>query len=157
VCTASATQDSSPSTSPLPKEKGEPSDTHLTGTTYKVYHYMLKQRTPAGISEIQKGLDLSSPSVAQYHIRKLMKLGLVKEESEGYVVDRVVTENIIRIRRTSIPIQTAYIAFFCVTLFILLVFIRPATITSVYFFALMINVAALIVFIHQATGTLRRM
>ena len=117
---------------------------------------MLKQGTPLGISDVQKGLGLSSPSVAQYHIRKLLQLGLIREEQAGYVVDRVVFENIIRIRRFSIPVQTAYVAFFSVTLLILLVFLRPAAMTSVYFFALVINAAALAVSAYEAGKTLKR-
>lgn len=138
------------------KETDEPSDTRLTGTTYKVYHYLLKQNAPVGISEVQKGMGLSSPSVSQYHIRKLVRLGLVREEEGGYVVDRMVMENVVRIRRVSIPVQTAYVAFFGVTMFILLVFIRPATITSDYFFAIVINIAALGVSLYEAVKTLKR-
>ena len=128
-----------------PKETDEPSDTRLSGTSYKVYRYMLKQSAPVGISEVQKGMSLSSPSVAQYHIRKLVRLGLVREEQGGYVVDKVVLENVFRIRRVSVPVQTAYVAFFSVTFFILLVFLRPANINSLYFFAVVVNVAAIAV------------
>ena len=138
-------------------DSGEPSDTRLSGTTYKVYRYLLKQAAPVGISELQKGMGLSSPSVAQYHIRKLLKLGLVKEEQGGYVVDKVVLENVIRIRRVSIPVQTAYVAFFGVTLAILLVFLRPGAINSLYFFALVVNVAALGISILETKKTFERL
>jgi DNA-binding transcriptional ArsR family regulator len=140
-----------------PPERDQSSDTHLSGTTYKVYHYLLKQNSPVGISELQKGMGLSSPSVSQYHIRKLLRLGLVKEEQGGYVVDKVVLENVIRIRRVSIPFQTAYVAFFGVTLFILLAFLRPGTISSLYFFAVVINVAALGISILETRKTLKRL
>lgn len=139
------------------KETDDLSDTRLTGTTYKVYHYMLKQNTPVGISEVQRGMGLSSPSVAQYHIRKLVRLGLIREEQGGYAVDRVVMENVVRIRRVSIPVQTAYVAFFGVTLLILLVFIRPAAMTSDYFFAIVINIAALGFSLYEASKTLKRL
>lgn len=138
------------------KEVDDTHDVFLKGTTYKVYRYMLKHGRPVGISEVQKGLGLSSPSVSQYHIRKLLQLGLIREEQQGYVVDKVVLENVIRIRRRTIPSQTAYVAFFGVTLFILLVFLRPAVIDSVYFFALVVNVSALMVFLYQTVRTLRR-
>jgi predicted DNA-binding transcriptional regulator len=139
------------------KETDDLSDTRLTGTTYKVYHYMLKQNTPVGISEVQRGMGLSSPSVAQYHIRKLVRLGLIREEQSGYVVDRVVMENVVRIRRVSIPIQTAYVAFFGVTLLILLVFIRPPAMTSDYFFAIVINIVALGISLYEASKTQKRL
>lgn len=136
---------------------GESSDTRLSGTTYKVYRYLLKQNAPVGISELQKGMGLSSPSVAQYHIRKLLKLGLVKEEQGGYMVDKVVLESVIRIRRMSIPVQTAYIAFFGVTLCILLVLLRPEAIGSLYFFAVIINLAALTISVLETRKTLKRL
>jgi predicted DNA-binding transcriptional regulator len=139
------------------KETDEPSDTRLTGTTYKVYRYILKQNAPVGISEVQKGTGLSSPSVSQYHVRKLVRLGLVREEQGGYVVDRVVLENVIRIRRVSIPVQTAYVAFFGVTLFILLVFLRPATMNSLYFFAVVVNIAAIGVSVYETSKTLKHL
>jgi len=140
-----------------PKEADQPSDTRLSGTSYKVYRFMLKQGAPVGISEVQKGMGLSSPSVAQYHLRKLVRLGLVKEEQGGYVVDKVTLENVIRIRRVSIPVQTAYVAFFGVTLFILLVFLRPATINSLYFFAVVVNISAIAVSLYEAGKTLKRL
>jgi hypothetical protein len=140
-----------------PKEIDEPSDTRLSGTTYKVYRYMLKRSAPVGISDVQKGIDLSSPSVAQYHIRKLVQLGLVREEQEGCVVDKVVLENVIRIRRVSIPVHAAYVAFFGVTFFILLVFLRPATFSSLYFFAVVVNAAAIAVSSYEASKTLKRL
>ncbi len=118
---------------------------------------MLKQSAPVGISEVQKGMSLSSPSVAQYHIRKLVRLGLVREEQGGYVVDKVVLENVFRIRRVSVPVQTAYVAFFSVTFFILLVFLRPANINSLYFFAVVVNAAAIAVSLYEAGKTLKRL
>ena len=140
-----------------PDEGGDSSDANLKGTTYRVYHFMLRQRQPVGISDVQQGLGLSSPSVSQYHIKKLLRLGLVREEQGGYVVDRVVLENIIRVRRISIPVQTAYVAFFSATLFILLVSLRPTVITSLYFFAFVINASALGVSLYETAKTLRRL
>jgi predicted DNA-binding transcriptional regulator len=141
----------------LLKEADKPSDTRLSGSTYKVYRYMLKQGRPVGISDVQKGMGLSSPSVSQYHLKKLVRLGLIKEEQGGYLVDKVVLENVIRIRRVSVPVQTAYVAFFGVTLFILLVFLRPATINSLYFFAVVVNLTAIGVSVYEAAKTLKRL
>jgi hypothetical protein len=140
-----------------PQETDEGSDARLSGTTYKVYRYMLKQSTPVGISDVQKGMGLSSPSVSQYHLRKLVRLGLVREEQGGYVVDRVVLENAIRIRRVSIPVHAAYVAFFSATFLILLVFLRPSAINSLYFFAVVVNAAAIGVSLYEARKTLKRL
>jgi hypothetical protein len=137
------------------KDGSEISGAYLKGTTFRVYRYMLKQRSAVGISNVQKGLGLSSPSVAQYHIRKLSQLGLVREEQGGYVVDRVVLANVIRIKRISIPVQTAYAAFFGASFFILLAFLRPTQISSLYFFAIVINAAALGVAVLETIKTMK--
>lgn len=141
----------------LPRKSVTAPDLALKGTTYSVYRYMLKQRDQVGISEIQKGLGLSSPSVAQYHIKKLLQLGLVREEQGGYVVDKVILENVVRIRRISIPSQTAYVAFFGATLLILLAFLRPPEIDSVYFLATMVNATALAISSYEMAKTLKRL
>lgn len=72
-------------------------------------------------------------------------------------MDKVVLDNIIRIRRISIPIQTAYVTFFAATLIILVLFLRPRIIDSVFFFALVINACALAIFIFEAVKTFRRL
>ena len=118
---------------------------------------MLKQRKPVGISQLQEALGLSSPSVSEYHINKLVQMHLVREEQAGYVVDKVVLANIIRIRRVSIPIQTGYVIFFGVTLSFLLLFLRPTPITSLFFLAIVINAAALGISFYEAIKTLRRL
>jgi len=132
-------------------------DSHLKGTTYRVYRFILKQRAPVGVSEVQRGLGLSSPSVSQYHLKKLMEFGLIREEQGGYVVDKVVIDNIIRIRKVSIPLQTAYVAFFGVTLVILLLILRPALVNSVYLFAVIVNISALGISLYEMIKTMRRL
>jgi DNA-binding transcriptional ArsR family regulator len=131
------------------------SENRLSGTSYRAYRYMLKHREPVGASKVQKDLGLSSPSVSEYHLKKLLELGLIREESGGYQVDKVVFSNIVRIRQVSVPIQTAYVTFFSVTLFILLLVLRPSPVTSLYFFALLVNCSSLIISIYETIKTLR--
>jgi DNA-binding transcriptional ArsR family regulator len=140
-----------------PEAAGSKYDAYLKGTTYRVYRFMLRQRDPVGISDIQKALGLSSSSVAEYHVGKLLQMGLVKDEKGGYVIDKVVVDNVVRIRRVSVPVQTAYVLFFAVTLSMLLVIFRPAEITSAYFLALAVNVAALLISMYEAWKTLKRL
>jgi DNA-binding transcriptional ArsR family regulator len=95
-------------------------------------------------------LGLSSPSVAHYHVNKLLKAGLLKEEKDGYTVDKIVYESMIRIRRTVLPLQTAYAFFFITALVILVTVMRPARISSTYVFALITVIAAVAVSIFEA-------
>ena len=118
---------------------------------------MLRQRRAVGVSDVQKALDLSSSSVAEYHLGKLLQMGLVKEEQSGYVINKVVVDNIVRIRRVSIPVQTAYVLFFSITLALTLITFRPAEIGAQYFFAVIVNCAALAASIYEAMKTLKRL
>jgi hypothetical protein len=139
------------------EKKDEPGDLDvLRGTTLRVYRYMYKQGRPLGLHDIQRGLELSSVSVSQYHVKKLLSAGLIKPEADGYVVDRMVFENMIRLRRAVIPFQTTYSIFFGTTLVILLLFLRPSTLTSLYFFALVVNFVALAVFVYETVVALLR-
>jgi len=124
-------------------EKGR--KTVLGGTTRRVFRYVYRQRAPVGIHDIQRGLGLSSPSLAHYHVSKLLEAGLLKEEGGGYVVDKVVFDNMIRIRRSTLPLQAAYAVFFLVALVALLTFMRPDQLTSAYVFGVAVALVAFVV------------
>jgi hypothetical protein len=57
----------------------------LQGKTLQVYLYLLKKKEPSGIREIQRDLSLSSPSVAEYQVDKLVGLGIASKDSYGRV------------------------------------------------------------------------
>ncbi|MEM2081495.1 MAG: winged helix-turn-helix domain-containing protein, partial [Candidatus Bathyarchaeia archaeon] len=75
----------------------------LKGTTLEIYRLLLKTNKPLGIREIQRALNLSSPSQAQYHLNKLEEAGLLKREMGNYVINKVLLENCVRISRFLIP------------------------------------------------------
>ena len=118
------------------------SDDILEGTTRKVFRFVYRQRDPVDVHDVQRGLGLSSPSVAHYHITKLLKAGLLKEEGDGYVVEKAVFENMIRIRRTVLPVQTGYATFFLTALITLLTVMRPSELSPTYHFAVLVIVVA---------------
>ncbi len=119
----------------------------LSGTTLRVYRYLFRQAgKPVGVHEVQNGLGLSSPSVAHYHIRKLVEDGLVKEGPGGYVVDRLLFENMLRIRSSIIPFQTTFLAIFLMSLFLTLTVFRASSLSSEYLFALSMNLLAVGIF-----------
>lgn len=144
----------------------------LTGTTLRVYRYLYRMGKPCGIREIQRGLGLSSSSVAVYHVRKLLEAGLIREESaadaadgsqvdssrgsSGYVVDRIIYENMIRVRRSLIPLQVGYSVFFATALVILLVLLRPNPISGGFIFALLVIAAACGLFAYEALKSLSK-
>ena len=58
--------------------------TSITGTTLRVYVYMLKMARPVGVREVQRAMGFKSPSTALYHISKLLDQGLVVKDGDGY-------------------------------------------------------------------------
>ncbi len=82
---------------------------------------------------------------------------MIKEKQEGFVIDKVVLENIIRIGRISLPTQAGYLAFFSATFLITLVLLRPPVVTSQYIFAVIVNAAAVLAAIWETRKGLKRL
>ena len=55
----------------------------LSGTTWDVYLTVLTAGEPVGVRDVWRNLDLSSPSLAQYHINKLLGMKLIETTPEG--------------------------------------------------------------------------
>ncbi|AWR99676.1 winged helix-turn-helix domain-containing protein [Metallosphaera hakonensis] len=91
----------------------------LTGTRRKIYYYLVKQRSPVPLRKIQRELDLSSPSLALYHLKKLEENGLVKETDEGYIVTKLVLGDFVKLMNVLIP-RSAFLASFLLASLILL-------------------------------------
>jgi hypothetical protein len=121
----------------------------------RVYRYIFKAQRPIRVGDIQRGLRLSSSSVAQYHVKKLLTLGLIREEPEGYVIEKVVFENIIRFRRLVIPLQVTYAVFFATSLIVMLTYLRPHSASSLFVFALAVIAAAVAISVYEAIKTLK--
>jgi hypothetical protein len=90
---------------------------NLKGKTLQVYLYMLKRRDPVGVREIQRDLGFSSPSVASYHIEKLVGLEIIGQDEYGryFVIQKVqigVLHAFINIGGLNIPRLLFFAAFF---------------------------------------------
>lgn len=59
-----------------------PSNQEVRGNTLKVYLYLLKHGS-SELREIQRALDLSSASLASYHLGKLEEAGYVSQDETG--------------------------------------------------------------------------
>lgn len=57
----------------------------LQGRTLQVYLYLQRKKDPSGIREVQRDLRLSSPSVAEYQVEKLVEMGLAGRDSYARV------------------------------------------------------------------------
>ncbi|MGI0078588.1 MAG: winged helix-turn-helix domain-containing protein [Nitrososphaerales archaeon] len=127
----------------------------LTGTTLRVYRYLYRNGRALGVRDIQRGLGLSSPSVADYHVKKLLEMGLVKESDSHFIVDRVVFENMIRIKTSLIPLQVAYSVAFGVALLLLVFLFRPQTASGQFIFSVIMMGLACGIFAYQAFRNLK--
>jgi hypothetical protein len=58
----------------------------LEGTTLRVYAYVIKENKRVGPREVMRGANLSSPSVAYWHLQKLEALGLLQKDEYGEYV-----------------------------------------------------------------------
>jgi|SRR5579875_610295 len=61
------------------KQGTSPSTSELKGNTLRVYTYIFKVKQ-SGVREVQRTLGLSSVSLAQYHLDKLVSMGLARKE-----------------------------------------------------------------------------
>ncbi|MGA2680693.1 MAG: winged helix-turn-helix domain-containing protein [Candidatus Bathyarchaeia archaeon] len=109
----------------------------LRGTTLEVYRFLLKSNKPVGTRELQRALDLSSPSVATYHLSKLEDAGLLKREGGGFTVSKFLLENSVKVNRFLIPRFLFYTIFAVAALVFELTLMRPAQLTREYVFSLL--------------------
>lgn len=128
----------------------------LKGTALDIYRLMLKARDPLGVREIQRALNLSSPSMVQHHLSKLERAGLAKREMGNYVINKVLLENCIRISRFIVPRYLFYSIFALAVLLIELTFLRPNVLHQVYFFSVIATIIFLLIFCYETVRVWRR-
>jgi DNA-binding transcriptional ArsR family regulator len=128
-------------------------ENELKGTTLRVYWYILRANRPVHMREVQRNLKLSSPSVAVYHLNKLVDLGLVKKDASGqYVLLEEVKVGLLRlfIGRGSyfIPRYLLYVAYFVGMLSIYFIFFyNTFGIKDIYI--IVFGVSAIIISIYE--------
>ena len=100
------------------------------GTTLNVYSYVVKKGKPVGPREVMRGANLSSPSVAYWHLQKLENAGLLQKNGVGeYIVkEKTSISGHIWIGRNLVP------RLICYSLFFLGILIIEVFIISVQFF-----------------------
>lgn len=129
-------------------------DTRLTGKTLEVYAYFLKSSGPLGVREIQRDLGFSSPSIAVYHLDKLLRLGIVEKDEHGRYwlmkkVDVGVLSAFVTVGRFALPRLGFYAAFFTTVALAYLL-------TSLNLYAIIGTAGGAIVFWYEAWRLWRR-
>jgi DNA-binding transcriptional ArsR family regulator len=129
-------------------------DDVLRGNTARVYRYAIKIGKPIGVREVQRALKLSSPRLASYHLEKLEEAGLLKKTPDGFVVDRLVLENFVRLRRLLIPRYFVYFMVFATAATFQVILFRPSVLTREYLFATIMLLLAAACFAYETVTTL---
>lgn len=92
-------------------------ESKLKGKTLQIYWYLLRDpNCSVGVREVQRSLELSSPSVAAHHLDKLLTLGLVEKTVRGeYLVNQEVKVGLLkffsRMGRFLVPRHLFYAVF----------------------------------------------
>jgi hypothetical protein len=86
----------------------------LEGTTLNVYAFVVKEGKPIGPREVMRAINLTSPSIAHWHLQKLEALGLLakNEYGEYTVKEKVGVSGHLWIGRTLVPRLIFYSFFF---------------------------------------------
>lgn len=126
----------------------------LTGNTAQVYRYAIKQRKPIGVREVQRALKLSSPTLAAYHLDKLEEAGLLKQTPDGYIVEKLVLENFVRLRQLLLPKYLFYFAVFGTAVIFQIVLFRPSQLTREFLFSTSMLLMAAAYFAYETVTTL---
>lgn len=106
-------------------------ESELTGKTLLVYLYMLKDKgNTVGVREVQRKLGFSSPSVAIYHLDKLVSIGLVEKTNIGeYFIKKEVKVGVLkfytRLGNLLLPRYFFYSTLFTAMLFYYLTLYSP--------------------------------
>ncbi|MDH5481439.1 MAG: hypothetical protein OEY22_00965 [Candidatus Bathyarchaeota archaeon] len=99
----------------------------LKGNTLRVYLYILKSSSNVGVREVQRALDFSSPTLAVYHLDKLVGLGLVEKKHGDYeLVKEVkigVLKQFVRIGAVLLPRYVFYATLFTTLLILYIVYL----------------------------------
>lgn len=132
----------------------------LKGKTLQVYVYLLKKKEPIGVRELQRDLNFSSPSVANYHLEKLTSLNLVSQDEYGryYLSQKAqisVLESFVNVGGRTIPRMSFFAAFFT-TLLVAYVVLNISSPNSINIHALGFAIAGAAAFWFETLRVWRR-
>ncbi len=129
-------------------------DSNLKGNTLRVYTYIFKVQK-SSIREVQRGLDLNSPALAQYHLEKLVSLGLVKRDdiSGDYSLVKEIKvetlERFLKIGSYIIPRFLLYTVMLTVLFSYFFVFVAHISLNGYFLWTYLIGGFALIVMWYE--------
>jgi DNA-binding transcriptional ArsR family regulator len=131
----------------------------IRGNTLKVYLYLLKH-CPCELRDIQRGVGLSTPSLASYHLRKLSEAGIVTQNEYGaYSAVKESSEKVLegyaKVGKAIVP----QFFFFSLLFTILTVFFSLSALSSSGFtpFLVAVGLAMVVVFWYETLRLWRKL
>jgi hypothetical protein len=131
----------------------------IRGNTLKVYLYLLKHG-PSELKDIQRGLNLSSASLASYHLGKLLETGFVKQDNYGkYSAVKDASDRILEGYSKIGPAVVPQLFFFSLLFTILVVFFSVEIWSGAGFvpYLIGVSVAMLVVFWFETIRLWRKL
>ena len=137
----------------------------LEGTTLNVYSCMVKEGKPLGPRETMRLANLSSPSVAYWHLQKLEALGLIAKDEYGeYTIkEKINISGHLWVGKTLVP-RLIFYAFFFIGILIVeaiaiaIPFFQNGQTPSLYLFYLLGPTAiATVLFLAKECGCERKL
>jgi len=131
-----------------------PGGIRLTGNTLRVYTYIFKVKK-SSIKDVQISVGLNSPALAQYHLEKLVSLGLAKRDDmtgEYVLVKEVKVETLeqfLKIGSYIIPRLLLYAVMLSVILSYFTVFISGFVLNGYTLWTFVIGGFALVVLWYE--------
>jgi len=125
----------------------------LSRTALKIYLYLLESKDPQGVREISRALNIPVSTV-HYHMKKLLSLGIVREDSYGYRVSRVINiDGFIVFRQKLIPRLIVYAMFFIGLLIGEILLISIDGFNSDRLLMMIITIVSILIFILESINT----
>jgi len=132
-------------------------ESRLKGKTLQIYLYLMKRNEPVGVREVQRDLNLSTPSLASYHLEKLMEMNLVAKDEHGrYYISRKADISILESYVNVLGYTIPRLAFFAVFFTSLLIVYSVLNIESLNIHAVVFALIASVVFWMEAMRLWRR-
>jgi DNA-binding transcriptional ArsR family regulator len=108
------------------------------------------------VREVQRALKLSSPRLASYHLEKLEEAGLLRQTPDGYIVEKLVLENFLRLQRLLVPKYFFYFVFFVAATVFQVILFRPSELSREYLFATTMLLIVAAYFGYETVTTMRK-
>jgi hypothetical protein len=136
-----------------------PVSQEVRGNALKVYLYLLRHG-PSELRDVQRGVGLSSASLASYHLGKLSEAGFVKQDDQGrYLAVKETSDRVLEGYSRMGPAIVPQLFFFALLFTILVAFFSFEALNAAGFTVYLVAVCAamVLVFWYETVRLWRRL